>query len=121
MRRVGFYLVAAVLFLTGVMGIREAVSDWVEASTLAQFVCTAFIAAFGCLGLGAGVAVLARRPWAKGLILGWAATLLASGILAPVVWVWPGIVPILAGVVVILILTGLTYRGWQTTASSKSD
>lgn len=121
MRRVGFFLVVAFLLLTGVIGIRESASDWSEADTLGRMVSSVFIAAFGCLGIGAGVAVLARRPWAGILILGWGAGMLGCTILASSVWHWPGIVPVVVTLLVMSIIVALTYGGWRATARPRSD
>ncbi len=122
MRKVGFFVVVVILLLTGVVGIVESVSDFDEADTLGKMVYTILLAAFGCLGLGAGAAVLARKAWAKVLILGWATTLLAAGIISPLVWPpWPGIVPTLGVIFVILLLTSLTYCGWKATARSQAQ
>jgi hypothetical protein len=120
-RKVGFYLVAAWLLFSGVIGIMSAVDDWGKADTLGRIVCTVFITALGCLGIGAGVAVLVRKPWARGLILAWAATLLVTVILAPIVWVWPGLGVTLLAVLVYSVLIVLTYWGWKATAGPQSD
>jgi hypothetical protein len=82
---------------------------------------TGFLATGGCLGIAAGVAVLSRRPWAGVVILGWAAAAFVCVILSPLVWRWPGIIPTLGAFAMVLILTVLTYRGWQATASSQTD
>lgn len=94
MPRVVFFLVAAVLPLTGLVGIRSSVSDLNGADTLGKMVHTGFLGAGGCLGITAGGAVLARSIWAKVLILGCAATLFTCLIQTPFVWPWPGIVPL---------------------------
>jgi FAD/FMN-containing dehydrogenase len=118
---VGLVLVAAVLLLTGLMGIRSSVSDLSDSDTLGKMVYTVFLGAGGCLGIAAGVAVLARSPRARALILGWIATIFVCLILTPFVWPWPGIVPMLGAFIVWTILTFLTYRGWQAIASSQPD
>ncbi len=117
MRRVGFFLVAAFLLFTGVIGIRSAVGDWGEADTLGRIVCTVFITLGGCLGVGAGVGVLARKPWVRILILAWAVSWPVSVILACIFWTWPGLGPFLLGFSVAIVLTISTYLGWQ--ASTK--
>ena len=118
---VGLFLVAAVLLLTGFMGIRSSVSDLSDSDTLGKMVYSVFLGAGGCLGIAEGVAVLARSPRARTLILGWVATIFVCLILTPFVWPWPGIVPTLGAFIVWTILTFLTYRGWQATTSSQRE
>jgi hypothetical protein len=118
---VGRFLVAAVLLLTGIMGIRSSVSDFSDSDTLGKMVYTVFLGAGGCLGIAGGVMVLARSPRAGVLILGWVATIFVCLILTPFVWPWPGIVPTLGAFTAWTILTFLTYRGWQATVSSRTD
>jgi hypothetical protein len=118
---VGLVLVAAVLLLTGLMGIRSAWSDWSDSDTLGKMVYTIFLGAGGCLGIAAGVAVLARSPRARFLILGWVATIFVCLILSLFVWPWAGIVPALGAFTVWTIVTFLAYRGWRATVSSRKD
>jgi hypothetical protein len=119
MRIVGVSVVVVVLLLTGVAGIVESVDDIPQADTPGKMVYTVLLAAFGCLGLGAGAAVLARKPWAEVLILGWAVTVLAAALISPFVWPWPGIVPTLGAISLVLLLTGLTYCVWKAAARSR--
>jgi len=118
---VGLFLVAAVLLFTGLMGIRSAWSDLKDSDTLGKMVYTVFLGAGGCLGIAAGVAVLARSPRARVLILGWVAAIFVCLILSLFVWPWAGIVPALGAFLFYTILTFLTYRGWRATASSQTD
>ncbi len=103
------------------VGIADSVDDFPNADTLGRIVYTILLGTCGCLGLGAGAAVLAGKPWAKVLILGWAATMLAVGIISAFVWPWSGMVPTLATIVGILLLTSLTYRAWKATARSQAQ
>jgi hypothetical protein len=121
MRRVGFIAVVVVLLLTGVMGIRGVVDDIPKVDTLGKAIYTILLAAAGCLGFGAGAAVLARTPWAKVLILGWAATVLAAVLISAFVWPWPGIVPALWAISFWLLVTSLTFLGWKATARSQAQ
>jgi hypothetical protein len=118
MRRVGFIAVVVFLLLTGVVGIVGAVDDVPKVDTLGKMVYTILLAVAGCLGFGAGAAVLARKPWAKVLILGWAATLLADVLISPFVWRWQGIVPTLGGICFWLLVTSLAFYGWEATPRS---
>ena len=120
MRKVGFFLVAAVLLFTGVMGINSAIDDWGEADTLGKIIYTVVLTIGGCLGVGAGVAVLARKPWARISILAWAASWIIALILACIVWPWPGIVGFLLGFSLAIIVTSATYLGWRATTKPQS-
>jgi hypothetical protein len=117
----GLFLVAAVLLLTGIMGIWSSVSDFRDSDTPGKLAYSVFLGAGGCLGMAAGVAVLARSPRARVLILGWVATIFVCLILTPFVWPWPGIGPTLGAFIFWAILTFLTYRGWQATTSSRTE
>lgn len=121
MRIVSFSIVVVILLLTGVTGIVESVDDIPKADTLGKMAYTIFLAAFGCLGLGAGVAVLARKPWAKVLILGWAVTVLAAALISPFVWPWAGIVPTIGAIGLAILLTSLTYSLWKAAARSREQ
>ena len=121
MRIVSFSIVVVILLLTGVTGIVESVDDIPKADTLGKMAYTIFLAAFGCLGLGAGVAVLARKPWAKVLILGWAVTVLAAALISPFVWPWAGIVPTVGAIGFAILLTSLTYSLWKAAARSREQ
>jgi len=119
MRIVGLSVVAVILLLTGVVGIVESVDDIPNADSLGKMVYVILLAAFGCLGLGAGAAVLTRKPWAKVFILGWAVTVLATVLVSPFVWPWPGMVPTVGATGVTILLTGLTYSLWKAAASGR--
>jgi hypothetical protein len=121
MRILGFSVVVVILLLTGVMGIVESVDDIPKADTLGKMVYTIFLAVFGCLGLGAGAAVLARQPWAKALILGWAVTVLAAALISPFVWPWAGVVPTLGAISLAFLITSLTYYGWKAASRSREQ
>ena len=121
MREVGTFVVVVILLLTGAWGILESVDDFPQADTLGKMVYTVLLATFGCLGLGAGATVLARKPWAKVLIQGWAVTLLATSLIAVFVWPWSGIVPFLGMVSLVLLITSTTYLLWKSAARSQEQ
>lgn len=89
-------LIAALLLLTGYTGVRDAVGEYAVAVSLGQKAGTAAEALYGLLSLAAVVGVVARRPWASPLLLAWAAALILTAGMAPIVWggtgLWPGIV-----------------------------
>jgi hypothetical protein len=118
---VGLFLVAALLLFTGFMGIQSALGDWRDSDTLGKMVYSVILGAGGCVGIAAGVAVLARSPRARILILGWVAAIFVCLILSLVVWPWAGIVPAIGAFIFFTILSFLTYRVWLATASSLTD
>jgi len=111
MSKIGTVLALAFLLVTGASGGQGFVSDWSQAATLGQTLCTVCVGFMGLLGVGSAVGAMYRRGWTGGVMVGWGLSLtLASG-LAPVAWADAGIASGTASAALGAGLAALTYLG----------
>jgi hypothetical protein len=111
MSKIGTVLAVAFVLVTGASGVQGFVSDWSQASTTGQTLCTVCVGFMGLFGVGSAVGAMYRRSWGVGVMVGWGLSLtLASG-LAPVAWADAGVASGIASGVLGAGLAALTYLG----------
>ena len=86
MRKVGFWASVVFLLFLGASGCQSFFGDWGDVETLGQRLCNIGQAAFGVLGILAGIGAILKRTWAGSAALGFAVAAAITAGLAPVVW-----------------------------------
>jgi hypothetical protein len=72
-RTIAWVLAILVLLCTGVLGVRNGVTEWSGAHTGWQKSVTGGVLLYGVLGLAAGIGLLRRRAWSLPVALAWGA------------------------------------------------
>jgi len=96
--RLGWRLAAAVLpALLGGFGLLNGPADFAESATFPQRIASATQIVYGGAGAAVVAGLIVAAAWTRPAFWAWAAALVATGALAPVVWGGTGPGPALAG------------------------
>jgi hypothetical protein len=73
-RKVALFLSIAALLLTGIVGVRNGVTEWGEGGTAWQHSVTVAVFLYGVFGLVSAYGLVRRRRWSVATILAWCVT-----------------------------------------------
>jgi hypothetical protein len=108
-----FLLIAAVLVLTGYLGIQEGINAVGDASSLGQKVAAVTQLLYGLFAVAAFVAALAKHRSTFVLLAIWGLMLTATAALAPVVWGETDLRPAAIAGFCAAVIAGLVLWGWR--------
>ena len=106
-------VVVLLLLATAYNGIFEGLNAARHASTLGQRVATVTQLAYGVLAIAAIVAVAIRHRITLALLVGWAAALVATAALAPIVYGGASVVVAAVAVILVALVTGSVIVAWR--------